>query len=190
MTTAIAVATVASSAARSCAAVGPTTTFSYTGAEQTYHVPAGIHGIKIEAIGAPGGDVSYDGAGGIGAAITAYVPVHPGQALYVEVGGPGDGRDGQVDGGWNGGGSVTDTSNLAGDGGGASDVRTSPRNTAGSIQSRLVVAGGGGGAGSVPAPQEGPLHVQGPGSRSGRYGRDSREQEPPDQVIVAVTALK
>ena len=118
-----------------------TTTFSYTGAEQTYPVPAGATAVTVTAVGAPG---AFPGSilSGFGASVTATVPLPAGTAtLYVEVGGPG------AQGGFNGGGSA------GGTGGGASDVRTvscgSPCQTTdpGSLASRLVVAGGGGGGG-------------------------------------------
>lgn len=41
-------------------------TFTFTAAEQTYHVPAGITSVRVKAIGAPGGDKAFDGTGGSG----------------------------------------------------------------------------------------------------------------------------
>ncbi len=77
------------------------TTFSYTGGEQTYVVPAGVHGLSVTAIGAPGGGpVSGGLAAGRGAVVSGVVDVTPGQVLYVEVGGTG----GSPIGGFNGGG--------------------------------------------------------------------------------------
>ena len=113
------------------------TTFTYTGAEQTYTVPAGVNALYISAYGAPGGE-GPDGNGGGGAHVLATVPVVPGATLYVEVGGRGgDGGGGGFNGGAHG---------VAGGGGGASDVRSQPRTVAlGTVDSRLVVAGGGGG---------------------------------------------
>jgi hypothetical protein len=125
-------------------------TFRFTAAEQTYHVPAGITSVRVKAIGAPGGDKAYDGTGGYGAKLVADLAVTPGQTLYVEVGGDGDGSNASTS-GWNGGGVPADADNLAGYGGGASDVRLKPRASATALKSRVVVAGGGGGAGSVPA---------------------------------------
>ena len=134
--------------AANAAAPGPRT-FAFTGSEQTYHVPTGIHSVRVKAIGAPGGDKAYEGAGGYGAKLVADLAVTPGQTLYVEVGGDGDGSDLSTS-GWNGGGVSADTDNLAGWGGGASDVRFKPGTSATALHSRVVVAGGGAGAGSVP----------------------------------------
>jgi hypothetical protein len=114
-----------------------TTTFTYTGGQQTFVVPAGVQRITVDAAGAPGepGTVRPQ-PGGLGGRIRAELPVMPGQTLYVGVGGPGYG----------GGGPKVDS--FAGAGGGASDVRTCPVGAGcESFASRLVVAGGGGGAG-------------------------------------------
>lgn len=124
-------------------------TFLFTASEQTYHVPARIHSVRVKAVGAPGGDRAFEGAGGYGAKLVADLAVTPGQTLYVEVGGDGDGSNLSTS-GWNGGGVPSDADNLAGFGGGASDVQVKPRASATALHSRVVVAGGGGGAGSVP----------------------------------------
>lgn len=117
-------------------AAAATTVFSYTGAEQTYVVPAGVHALYITAVGAHGGNGQW--YGGEGSTVVATVPVVPGTTLYVEVGG--EGGDGG-DGGFNGGGH-----GVAGGGGGASDVRTQPQSMAlTTMDTRLLVAGGGGG---------------------------------------------
>jgi hypothetical protein len=117
-------------------------TFSYTGGEQSYVVPAGVTEVHVVVVGAPGGHTSGSpGLGGLGAVVSADLPVPQGQtALYVEVGGigVGPGFTGSR-GGFNGGGPDG--------GGGASDVRLLPRSQAGSINSRAVVAGGGGSEG-------------------------------------------
>ena len=128
------------------------TTFDYTGAEQTYTVPAAVCSITVDAYGAQGGNgqgyaytfyspVVYDvlgGNGGNGNRVQATLTVTPGETLYVYVGGQG----GQTSGGYNGGGN---TGNTGGGGGGASDVRQ-----AGSgLGNRVVIAGGGGGGSSV-----------------------------------------
>lgn len=121
----------------------------YTGAEHCYTVPAGITQVKIAATGGPG--ASTTGAstveGGLGALVTAFLPVAPGETLYLEVGGSG-GASGSA---FNGGGLGAQG---GGGGGGATDVRTvacglSCPGTPGSstLTSRLLVAGGGGGAG-------------------------------------------
>jgi hypothetical protein len=135
------------------------TTFTYTGGEQTYEVPAGVALVRINAIGAAGGNLSCHGqSGGHGGSITADVPVTAGQTLYVEVGGAGEngcgGAQVSAGGGFNGGGSsgTSAPGETGAGGGGASDVRTV--STIGTsrletLDSRLVVAGGGGGAGDA-----------------------------------------
>ena len=87
------------------AAVAHAATFSYTGAEQSYTVPAGVSSLSITAVGAPGGGPQSGGlAAGRGADVSGVVNVTAGQVLYVEVGGIG----GFPAGGFNGGGdSVT-----------------------------------------------------------------------------------
>lgn len=68
-------------------------TFTYTGAEQTYAVPAGITGLHVVLVGAAGASESVpdlSATGGHGARLTADVPVPAGTTtLYVEVGGNG-----------------------------------------------------------------------------------------------------
>ena len=123
-------------------------TFSYTGREQTYTVPAGVSSLQVQAVGANGG-VPPGGTGGmvIGElSVGAGLAITPGEALYVAVGGTASGSNG----GFNGGGNGIDGGSG---GGGATDVRTcSPTSTScangvSSLLTRLIVAGGGGGAG-------------------------------------------
>ena len=118
-------------------------TFTYTGGEQTYTVPAGVSSLYVTATGARGGGpTSGFGTGGRGAVVTGTVQVTPGQTLFVEVGGIG----GQPDPGFNGGGASGFRNGLSlWGGGGASDVRTVARGSLGSLESRRIVAGGGGG---------------------------------------------
>ena len=124
-------------------------TFSFTGAAQTYVVPAGVNSVTVTATGAQGGQTGQGsnpiasvqpGKGGL---IVATISVDPLSHLLVYVGGQGHtGLNGNV-GGFNGGGSSSRWSDKwGGGGGGGSDVRT----VQGSLASRLVVAGGGGGA--------------------------------------------
>ena len=136
---------------------GPTGTFTftYTGAPQTYTVPAGCFSIKLDAKGAQGGgsnNTAYgvpDFAGGNGARVQATLAVVPGQVLTLYVGGSGstavlNGSGLPSGGGYNGGGNGgQDNSGAAGGGGGASDVRTGPA----TLADRLLVAAGGGGGG-------------------------------------------
>jgi glycine rich protein len=147
-------------------AIAPTTTsFGYTGAEQSYTVPAGVTSVRVSATGAPGGagapgPTRPGVVGGLGARVTGDLAVTPGEILYVEVGGPG--TDGSASGGglggWNGGGlggrSFGGDGSFGGGGGGASDVRFCSINATdclvvqSSEASRLLVAGGGGGGGA------------------------------------------
>lgn len=67
------------------------TTFSYTGALQTYTVPAGAGGVQIQAAGAGGGSGGNDlnglgGAGGAGARATGTYYAAPGTVLNIYVG--------------------------------------------------------------------------------------------------------
>jgi hypothetical protein len=134
-----------------------TKTFSYTGAEQTFTVPSAVYSLHVLAVGGVGG-AEGSTAGGFGAKATADVAVHPGEKLYVEVGGDGSAGTrelGNAAGGFNGGGSggqlgAGGSSILTGGGGGggASDVQTAPR-SAGSTLGWVVAAGGGGGGASA-----------------------------------------
>jgi hypothetical protein len=129
-------------AATSVAATPPTVaeTFSSTGSEQLFEVPAGVTNVRVRAIGAAGETAFADGPfeapapGGDGAAVAGSLPVTPGEILYVEV--AGNNFNGGAFGGPGGA-----------SGGGASDVRVLPRASAETLQSRLLVAGGGGGGG-------------------------------------------
>lgn len=98
------------------------TTFSYTGAVQTF--VASLNGVQIESCGAQGGSFSgTGGAGGNGGCITATIAITPGTTLYVYVGGAGttgSNSNSQAVGGYNGGGNGV----YGSGGGGASDVRT------------------------------------------------------------------
>ena len=129
-----------------------TCTFPYTDAEQQFVVPAGVSSINVLAIGGAGGNGFGVGSGGLGAKVTATLPVSGGQSLYVEVGGNGTNNDGfgnsAYAGGFNGGG-TSKTQHVPGadgaGGGGASDVRTAPTSAGLMPDPRLIVAGGGGG---------------------------------------------
>jgi len=156
-----------------CATAAQTVTcdYSYTGAEQTFTVPSGVHTLQVSAIGAAGGGA----AGGAGGEASAAVTVTPGATLYVEVGGTGAAAAG-VAGGFNGGGAEGGgpTVGGAGSGGGASDVRTvscggSCPGSAASLASRLIVAGGGGGSGAA-----GPLSALGHGGSADADGTAGR----------------
>jgi hypothetical protein len=138
------------------AATTVTETFSPTGSEQSLLVPAGVTSVRVRAIAAAGqpglflGPFVSASPGGNGALVAAQLPVTPGETLYVHV----------AEGGGFGG-------PFAGQGGGASDVRTVEAGAPGSIESRLLVAGGGGGGGSV--------FDEGSSGRGGDAGSPGRE---------------
>ena len=115
------------------------TTFSYTGAVQTYTVPVGVTSIQLETWGAQGGSTTgLDGlpaTGGLGGYAIGNLDVTPGQVLNVYVGGAGVPAGA---GGYNGGGTGA---TYGCSGGGASDVRIAPY----SLTDRAIVAAGGGG---------------------------------------------
>ena len=121
------------------------TTYQYTGAVQTYTVPAGVTLIEISAAGAAGGggfNSNQWSVGGRGGYISTLLSVVPGQVYYVYVGGMGASRDSSysishVSGGYNGGGSCSGPN--TGEGGGGTDIRRVANN----ITTRVVVSGGG-----------------------------------------------
>ncbi len=118
-------------------------TFHYTGAEQSFKVPAGVHKISVVARGAAGGTNAKGGR------VHATIPVDPGETLYIYVGGAGRRPHGGFNGGARGGEESCFLScGQGGDGwggGGASDVRTEST----SLRARVLVAGGGGGGGAA-----------------------------------------
>jgi hypothetical protein len=124
-------------ALRVTAASATTQIFEYTGAEQTFEVPSGVHDLRVHLAGGAGG------TGGSGAEVIGTLNVTPGRTLFVEVGG--NGQPGG-EGGFNGGGAG---GSGAGGGGGASDIRTIPRSEGLTTDSRLIVAAGGGGGGGA-----------------------------------------
>lgn len=141
-------------------------TFNYTGAVQTFTVPATGY-YTLHCYGAQGG-YSSSGLGGKGGLSQLTYPLTKGDVLYIYVGGQGECIDGNSshptggDGGWNGGGKGGtgvawgggngDPYNGGGGGGGATHIATS---TIGEITSStslydnhtdlLLIAGGGGG---------------------------------------------
>jgi Glycine rich protein/RTX calcium-binding nonapeptide repeat (4 copies) len=125
-----------------------TVTFNYTGAAQTWTVPAGVTEATFDLYGAQGGGSSQPAfAPGLGGRATATITVTPGASIQVNVGGRGmvssTGTGGA--GGFNGGGDGATGAGVGDGGGGASDIRlggTEPAN-------RVLVAGGGGGDGST-----------------------------------------
>lgn len=133
------------------------TTFDYTGSEEFWVVPEGVHEVLVDAYGAQGGHGSGTefelNTGGKGSYIQALLDVIPGDTLFIRVGGKG--QDAQVAaialGGWNGGGDggldVENANNGGAGGGGATDVRIGSSDI---LQRVLVAAGGGGAAKDAP----------------------------------------
>src|ERR1700729_4187663 len=140
-------------------------TFNYTGAEQSFKVPAGVTLIDVDARGAAGTGhkPGYVGSPGNGGRVMATIPVQPGQTLDVFVGGKGSGETGGFNGGGNGGGGGNACSYGSG-GGGASDVRQDGD----TLPDRILVAGGGGGVGSNPG--SGAVNGGGGGGKKGGSG--------------------
>jgi hypothetical protein len=133
-------------AAPSCATSGATITctFGYTGAAETWTVPAGVTQATFDVYGAMGGGIISNG--GLGGRITATLTVTPGDTYQIRVGGRGSNSAADS---YNGGGAAGVGRFLpgGGSGGGASDVRSG----AFELADRLLVAGGGGGGGSLSA---------------------------------------
>ena len=126
--------------------VAQTTTYSYTGAVQTYTVPAGVTAISVDIRGAKGGGTAcystYQSIGGCGGRVQATINVTPGHVLNITVGGIGLGPSPGT-GGFGGGGSDPVWSAAwpgAGGGGGTTIYDVTSGTT-------LAVAGGGGGGG-------------------------------------------
>ncbi|MEA2684962.1 MAG: trimeric autotransporter adhesin, partial [Actinomycetota bacterium] len=142
ITTGVTAVSVASAPPAVAAPAPSPVTFTYTGGEQTYAIPAGATALVVRAIGAPG-------LSGSGASVTATIPVPAGPTLFVEVGGPYPG--------WGGGGAGLAGGGAHG-GGGASGVQTCSQTSAAcrntitgnpASDPRLVVAGGAGGWGAL-----------------------------------------
>jgi uncharacterized repeat protein (TIGR01451 family) len=151
-------------AAASGRAVAQTTSFGYTGAVQTYTVPAGAAGVAIQLAGGGGGGGGSDSGGagatgGSGATVTGNYTVAAGTSLSIYVGGGGGGGftshgthtctnaagtaggssgSGGFAGGMGGEPGCSGWSGGGGGGGGASVLATS-------TNAPLLVAGGGGG---------------------------------------------
>ena len=134
-------AAAAAAAAAACllalpaSASADTETFSYTGGQQQWTVPLGVHSAQFDLYGAQGSNNGNSGfTGGMGGRARATFDVTPGQTLYLYVGG----TPGFNQGGFNGGGRA-----FAG-GGGGTDLRVGGTG----LGNRVLVAGGGGGVGN------------------------------------------
>lgn len=121
--------------------------YNYTGAAQTYTVPAGVTSINVWLWGAggAGGDrtgAGNAGAGGSGAFVKGTLAVTPGQVLQIIVGGRGtySTTNGTHSGGFGGGGTAYQN---AGSGGGYSGIFL----TSVSFANARAIAGGGAGGG-------------------------------------------
>ena len=135
--------------------------YEYTGDYQPFTVPVSGY-YKMEAWGAQGGTVLYNGAtsdyiGGFGAYTSGYIYLNQNDTLYVYAGGKGgDGLTAKTTalGGYNGGGTGdhdNSDNEVSGGGGGATDIRlvSGTWNDATSLNSRIMVAAGGGGGADV-----------------------------------------
>lgn len=136
--------------------------FSYTGSVQTATLTPGTY--KLECWGAQGGNSTYHNTtGGKGGYSSGLYTISKTTSVFIYVGGMGNTGSYAVNGGWNGGGGVTNSYNNGGDGnhlgtgGGATDISliggecSLDQNyryvrTENSYKSRIIVAGGGGGA--------------------------------------------
>ena len=113
--------------------------FTYTGAPQTFTVPAGVTSLNVDMMGARGGR-GTTGTPGLGGRVQTTITVSPGATLNIYVGGMGGDLNNVA--GYNGGMNNPGTlypSNIGG-GGGASDIRIGGS----ALTDRVVVAGGGG----------------------------------------------
>lgn len=124
----------------------PPVTFDFTGAAQTWTVPAGVTQATFDVYGAVGGDLNFNlGPGGSGGRATATLLVTPGDTITIVVGGAGENvdvcQDDPPEGGFNGGGDGGNSVCDGAAGGGASDVRVGGT----ALTDRVLVAGGGGG---------------------------------------------
>jgi hypothetical protein len=136
--------------------VGPDTViFNYTGARQSWTVPANVTGVQFDLMGASGGNDYLSGVSnaGKGGRVQGNLSVLPGNELHVYVGGTGsDGSPMGAAGGYNGGGNAFFYfSGCAGAGGGATDIRIGDS----TLTARKVVAGGGGGSSIDGSPRYG-----------------------------------
>ena len=121
-----------------------TDTFSYTGAAQTWTVPAGVTEATFDLYGAQGdGDAGSVFDPGLGGQATATIAVTAGTSIQVNVGGQGSPPEGGFNGG--GDGAVDNFGQLGSGGGGASDIRIGGT----TLEDRVLVAGGGGGGGGA-----------------------------------------
>ena len=111
--------------------------FTYTGANQTFVVPANTTRLTVYMWGAGGGG-GYSSAGGAGAYVQGNLTVTPGSSIIIIVGGAGITNSRVKT--YGGGGGATNTGNTGGSGGGRSAIQITP-----GIDVVTVAGGGGGG---------------------------------------------
>ena len=131
-----------------------TDTFYFTGAMQTFTVPAGVTVMNIQTWGAQGG-ANWVNNNNFGGYVSGDISVTPGSTLNIFVGGQATTTVGGFNGGGNGEGAGKG-------GGGGTDVRIGGT----TYNDRVICAGGGGGAGYWSS-----LHVVG-GQGGGLTGGD------------------
>lgn len=183
-------------------AAAQTVTFSYTGAVQTYKVPAGVGSLTVQLAGGGGGGGGADldgpgAAGGNGATVSGTILVQAGSTLYIYVGGGGTqgytssfghtctssagagGGAGGTGGFAGGAGGQAGCSGYSG-GGGGGGAATVITNSSGTV---LMIAGGGGGGqggswSSTPVPSSSST-AQGslPGSAGGQGSTNGPSQD-------------
>lgn len=128
--------------------------FDFTGAQQTFTVPATVTELKITAVGAKGGDGSTDagvfligGTGGLGSLVQSTITVTPNEQLFLYVGAIGGNGAIPISGvgGYNGGGDAGNADFRSGGGGGGTDIRQGGN----TLADRILVAAGGGGGGTT-----------------------------------------
>jgi hypothetical protein len=121
-----------------------TNTFAYTGADQTFIVPANVTSVNVYAWGAGGGGKTS--TGGAGAMIQGVLTVTPGETLNIVVGGGGSASTTTTISAYGGGGAAgTGDGGMSGGGGG----RTAIQRGGTAATNDIVVAGGGGGGTST-----------------------------------------
>ena len=121
--------------------------FDYTGSIRSFTVPfSGTY--QLECWGAQGGSSTYPG--GYGGYSTGLISLTKGETLYLGIGGVGTGPSASpVNGGYNGGGSVTLSGGSSCSGGGCTHIATVSgelKQLQANQDAVLIVAGGGGGA--------------------------------------------
>jgi len=130
-----------------------TCTYTFTGAAQSWTVPAGVTQATFVVDGAQGGlgqlAGGTQGTGGLGARAQATFAVSAGQIYQLMVGGTGAVTAGGFNGGGTGGTSFRNFNGAGG--GGASDVRNGAcaATLSCTLADRRLIAGGGGGGASV-----------------------------------------